>query len=90
MSYFKSMGQKFFKLSQVLVAQACYPSYSGGREQEDHGSKPAGINRSQDLSLKYLIQKGAGGVDQVVELVPCKHEALSSNPSTDKKENKEK
>jgi hypothetical protein len=28
-------------LSQVLVAHACNPSYSGGRDQEDPGSKPA-------------------------------------------------
>jgi hypothetical protein len=25
----------------MLVAHACYPSYSGGRDQEDHGSKAA-------------------------------------------------
>jgi hypothetical protein len=25
--------------SQALVAHACNPSYSGGRDQEDHGSK---------------------------------------------------
>jgi hypothetical protein len=27
-------------LGQVLVAHACNPSYSGGRDQEDRGSKP--------------------------------------------------
>jgi hypothetical protein len=27
--------------SQELVALSCNPSYSGGREQEDRGSKPA-------------------------------------------------
>jgi hypothetical protein len=27
-------------MSQVLVAHACNPSYLGGGEQEDHGSKP--------------------------------------------------
>jgi hypothetical protein len=27
--------------NQVTVAHACNPSYSGGRDQEDHGSKPA-------------------------------------------------
>jgi hypothetical protein len=27
--------------SQVLVAHACNPCYSGGRDQEDHSSKPA-------------------------------------------------
>jgi hypothetical protein len=29
------------KKNYVLVAHACNPSYSGGRDQEDHGSKPA-------------------------------------------------
>jgi hypothetical protein len=28
------------------LAHACNPSYSGGRDQEDHGSKPAGANSS--------------------------------------------
>jgi hypothetical protein len=28
-------------LGQVPVAHAYNPSYSGGRDQEDHGSKPA-------------------------------------------------
>jgi hypothetical protein len=32
--------------SQELVAHGCNPSYSGGRDQEDHGSKPARANSS--------------------------------------------
>jgi hypothetical protein len=28
-------------MSRALVAHACNPSYSGGRDQEDYGSKPA-------------------------------------------------
>jgi hypothetical protein len=31
-----------FVARQVLVAHACNPSYSGGRDQGDHGLKPAG------------------------------------------------
>jgi hypothetical protein len=27
-------------ISWVPVTQVCYPSYSGVRDQEDHGSKP--------------------------------------------------
>jgi hypothetical protein len=30
--------------SQELMAQACNPSYSGGRDWEDRGSKPAQAN----------------------------------------------
>jgi hypothetical protein len=29
------------KKGPALVAYACKPSYSGSRDQEDHGSKPA-------------------------------------------------
>jgi hypothetical protein len=32
--------------SQVLVAHACNPSYSGGRDKDDHGSRPAQANSS--------------------------------------------
>jgi hypothetical protein len=32
------------KDSWMLVAHACNPSYSGGRDQEDHGLKPAWAN----------------------------------------------
>jgi hypothetical protein len=38
------------------------------------------------LSRKYPTQKRAGGVAQVVECLLSKHEVLSSNPSTRKKE----
>jgi hypothetical protein len=37
---------------QAATALACNPSYSGGREQEDHGSKPAQANNSQDYISK--------------------------------------
>jgi hypothetical protein len=32
--------------SQALVAHTCNLSYSGSRDQEDHGSKPAWANSS--------------------------------------------
>jgi hypothetical protein len=35
-------------LSWVLVAYASNPSYSGGRDQENHSSKPAPANSSKD------------------------------------------
>jgi hypothetical protein len=46
------------------VAHACNPSYSGGRDQEDLGSKPAWANRSRDPIPKNPSQKRAGGVVQ--------------------------
>jgi hypothetical protein len=44
-------------LTQVLVAYDCNPTYLGGRDQEDHSSKPVWAN-SETLSRKYLTQKG--------------------------------
>jgi hypothetical protein len=35
---------KNVRFCQVLVAHAYNPSYSGGRDQEDHGLKPAQVN----------------------------------------------
>jgi hypothetical protein len=40
------------------------------------------------LSLKYPIQKRAGGVTQAIEHLPSKPEALSSNHSTAKRKKK--
>jgi hypothetical protein len=42
-SEIKSLKNKEKKLfsSQALVTHACNPSYSGGRDQEDLGLKPA-------------------------------------------------
>jgi hypothetical protein len=43
----------------VPVAHACNPSYSGGRDQEDLGLKPAQANSSWDpISRKPIIIKG--------------------------------
>jgi hypothetical protein len=41
--------------SQPLVAHVCNPSYSGGREQEDHGLKPARANSLTDPISENLI-----------------------------------
>jgi hypothetical protein len=42
---------------KVLMAHACNPSYSGGRDQEDQGSKPAWGSSSLDHILKKPITK---------------------------------
>jgi hypothetical protein len=55
------------ELCQVPVAHTCNPSYSGGKDQEDHGLKPAWANSLLDPILKNLEQKKrAGGVAQGV------------------------
>jgi hypothetical protein len=46
-------------MSQAPVAHTCNPSYSGGRDQEDHGSKPAWVNSFQDPISKKDFTKRA-------------------------------
>jgi hypothetical protein len=46
------------------VAHACIPSYSGGRDQEDHSLKPAQANSLRDSISKIPNTKRAGGVAQ--------------------------
>jgi hypothetical protein len=53
-------------MCHVLVAHACNPSYSGGRDQEDRGLKPAWANSSRDPISKIPLTKRAGGVPQGV------------------------
>jgi hypothetical protein len=43
--------------SQAWMAYACHPSYSGGRDHEDHGSKPPRQIVHKTLSQKYLTHK---------------------------------
>jgi hypothetical protein len=43
--------------SWVLVAHTCNSSYSGGRNQKDHGSKPTRANSSWDPISKIPITK---------------------------------
>jgi hypothetical protein len=65
-------------MSWAQVAHTCNASYSGGRDQEDHDSKPAQANSSQDpISKKPFTKKG------LVEQLKVK--AMSSNPSGEKK-----
>jgi hypothetical protein len=63
------------KQSWAPVAHACNPSYSGGRDQEDGGLKPAWANSSRDPISKNPCQNRDGGVAQGVgpELKPQYH-----------------
>jgi hypothetical protein len=56
------------------VAHTCTLSYSGGRDQEDGGLKPARANCSQDSILKKTFK------ERLVEWL--KAWALGSNPSS--------
>jgi hypothetical protein len=56
----------------VPVAHTCNPSYSGGRDQGDHSSRPASANSSGDPILKKNItKKSAGGVAPVLKKKSC-------------------
>jgi hypothetical protein len=67
--------------SQAPVALACNPSDSGGRDQEDHGSKPAQANSSARPYLKKPFTKK--GLEEWLKV-----KALSSSSSTAKKKTK--
>jgi hypothetical protein len=55
----KVLSQSFdFPLSWATVVHVCNPSYSGGRDQEDHSFKPSQVNSSQ----KNSTQKRTGEV----------------------------
>jgi hypothetical protein len=45
------------EMSQVPFAHACNPSYSGGRDQEDHSSKLAWANSLRDPISKKPFTK---------------------------------
>jgi hypothetical protein len=65
---------------RALMAHACNPSYSGGRDQEDRGSKPTRANR---VYLEKTYHK-----KQLMEWLKVK--VLSSSPSTAKKKKKKR
>jgi hypothetical protein len=71
------------------VAHACNPSYSRGRDQKDGSLKPAQANSSQEHSLKKNHHK-KGQVEWLMwfQCLSSKCEALSSNPSAAKKQQK--
>jgi hypothetical protein len=61
------------------VTHTYNPSYSGGRGQADHGSKPAWINSLRDPILKIQNTKRAGGVVQGIgpEFKPWYHKKIN-------------
>jgi hypothetical protein len=64
------------------VAHGCNLSYTGGRDREDGGLRPGWANSFQDPISKISNIKTDWIVDQLVECLPSKCEALSSNPNT--------
>jgi hypothetical protein len=66
----------------LVVGHTCNPSYSGGRDQEDHGSKTVWANSSRDPVSNNPSQERAGGVAQGV--------GPEIKPSTTKKKKERK
>jgi hypothetical protein len=58
-----AFSSKHGQLSRVLVAHAYNPAYSGGTDQEDHGSKPAQANSSRDPISKIPNTKQGWWID---------------------------
>jgi hypothetical protein len=74
--------QKDKKLWPGTGGSICNPSYSGSRDQEDHGSKPAQANSlTNPISKKPITEKGL--------VVWLKAKAPSSITSTSKQTNKQ-
>jgi hypothetical protein len=67
----------------VLVAHACNPCYSGGRDQEDLGLKPTQTNSAKTLSGKKTHH--TKGLAKWLKV-----NVLSSSFSTAKKKKKKK
>jgi hypothetical protein len=68
---------KEYVLNWAPAAHTCNPSYSGGRDQEDHSLRSAQANGSRDpVSKKPITKKRAGGVAQGVgpEFKPHYHQ----------------
>jgi hypothetical protein len=72
------------------VGHTCNPSYLGDQNQEAQGSRPTWTNSSWDPISKITREKRTGGAAQVAQLLPCKLEALSSNPQYHQKQNNKK
>jgi hypothetical protein len=70
------------------VAHAYDPTFTGGRGRRIVVQGCEQMHK-KTLSKKQTKAKRVGGVTQVVEHLPSKHEALSSNSSTAKKQQEE-
>jgi hypothetical protein len=68
------------------MADACNLSYLGGSNQKDCVE----ANQIKKLVRPYLNKKAGCGLEVWLndECLPCKHEALSSNPGNEKKKKK--
>jgi hypothetical protein len=78
-SYLPYVTRPILELS--TVAHICKASYLEGWVWEDCSSRPSWANSSQNLIFKITRAKWTRSVAKVVECLPCKYKALSSNHS---------
>jgi hypothetical protein len=71
-------------MSWAQLANACNPSYSRSRDQEECGSKPAWKNSLGDTVWKIPHKSRAGGMGQVLEHQHSKQETQRANHGTTK------
>jgi hypothetical protein len=71
-----------------MVAHACHPGYSRGRNKEDCSLKTTMAYSLGDPILKILNTKKGWLSGSAVEYLPSKCEVLTSNSSTIKKKRK--
>jgi hypothetical protein len=84
-NFLPNMGsQKVHRTSQVLVTHTCSPSYSGGKDVEDHSSTSALANSSRDPILKKSCYRRGWWSGSNVEHLPGKYETLSWNPGMER------
>jgi hypothetical protein len=79
---YTTLCQVYAVFSWAPVAHTCNPSFLGGWDWEDHGSRTAQANSSQDPISKITIAKWTVGVAQAVAclLFKCKAPSSNSNP----------
>jgi hypothetical protein len=65
------------------VVHACHPNYGKKHKEEDHIPDLSGDKVT--LYLKNNQSKNSWNMVQLLECLPTKHKALSSNSSTTKK-----
>jgi hypothetical protein len=83
----KDCGWNKSHLSWAPVAHTCNLNYLGGRNQEDHPSKPPWTNSSRDpVSEKPKAQTGL--LESLKWYSACLARPLSLNPNTTKRERK--
>jgi hypothetical protein len=63
-----------------MVAHACYPSYVEGRDGKMEVQGWPQAKSMRPYLKKKIDQKWLGGTAQVVQYLPSKCNALSSNP----------